>query len=93
MKFTVERDALAEAVTWVARALPTRPVVAVLGGLLLRAADDGLILSCFDYEVSARMRVPPGGRAGDGPGARQALVEITGACRAAPSSSPTIPTG
>ncbi|MFZ0164606.1 MAG: DNA polymerase III subunit beta, partial [Trebonia sp.] len=45
MKFTVERDALAEAVTWVARALPTRPVVAVLGGLLLRAADDGLILS------------------------------------------------
>ena len=57
MKFTVERDALAEAVTWVARALPTRPVVAVLGGLLLRAADDGLILSCFDYEVSARMRV------------------------------------
>ena len=27
MRFTVQRDALAEAVTWVARALPTRPVV------------------------------------------------------------------
>src|SRR5580700_10027457 len=26
MKFTVERDALADAVAWVARALPTRPV-------------------------------------------------------------------
>ena len=37
MRFTVQRDALAEAVTWVARALPTRPVVPVLAGLLLRA--------------------------------------------------------
>ncbi len=58
MKFRVERDALAEAVTWAARALPTRPVIPVLGGLLLRAGEDGLTLSCFDYEVSARMRVP-----------------------------------
>jgi len=58
MKFTVERDALAEAVTWVARALPSRPVIPVLGGLLLRANEDGLTLSCFDYEVSAWMRIP-----------------------------------
>jgi DNA polymerase-3 subunit beta len=58
MKFRVERDALADAVTWAARALPTRPVVPVLGGLLLRAGDDGLTVSCFDYEVSAQMRVP-----------------------------------
>jgi DNA polymerase-3 subunit beta len=57
MKFTVERDALAEAVTWVARALPTRPVIPVLAGLLLHAEDDCLTLSCFDYEVSARMRI------------------------------------
>lgn len=58
MRFTVERDALAEAVTWVARALPSRPVIPVLAGLLLRAGKDGLTLSCFDYEVSARIRVP-----------------------------------
>jgi DNA polymerase III subunit beta len=57
MKFRVERDALAEAVTWAARALPTRPVIAVLGGLLLRADEGALTVSCFDYEVSARMRV------------------------------------
>ncbi|MGH3279126.1 MAG: DNA polymerase III subunit beta, partial [Trebonia sp.] len=66
MKFTVERDALAEALTWVARALPTRPVLPVLTGLLLSAAGGGqqgregtgfLTLSCFDYEVSARVRV------------------------------------
>jgi len=59
MKFTVERDALAEAAAWVARALPSRPVIPVLAGLLLRAEEGGgLTLSCFDYEVSARMRVP-----------------------------------
>jgi DNA polymerase III subunit beta len=60
MKFTVERDALAEAVAWVARALPTRPVISVLAGMLLHVGDggEGLTLSCFDYEVSARIRVP-----------------------------------
>ena len=68
MRFTVQRDALAEAVTWVARALPSRPVVPVLAGLLLRAEREDqsqlgsngpgwLTASCFDYEVSARMRV------------------------------------
>src|SRR6266567_4333779 len=39
-----------------ARALPSRPVVPVLAGLLLEAGD-GLVLSCFDYEVSARVRI------------------------------------
>jgi DNA polymerase III subunit beta len=58
MRFVVERYALAEAVAWVARSLPTRPVLPVLSGLLLQAAADGLTLSCFDYEVSARIRVP-----------------------------------
>lgn len=57
MKFRVEREALGEAVTWVARALPSRPVVPVLSGLLLQAGDDALTLSCFDYEVSARAQV------------------------------------
>lgn len=57
MRFRVEREALGEAVTWVARALPSRPVVPVLSGLLLQAGDDVLTLSCFDYEVSARARI------------------------------------
>jgi len=56
MKFQVERDVLGEAVAWVARALPSRPVVPVLAGMLLEAGD-GLVLSCFDYEVSARVAV------------------------------------
>jgi len=58
MKFRVGREAIEEAVAWVARALPARPVVPVLGGMLLHASGDRLTLSCFDYEVSARMRVP-----------------------------------
>ncbi len=58
MRFTVQRDALADAVGWAARALPTRPVIPVLAGLLLRASPGGLTLACFDYEVSARVTVP-----------------------------------
>ena len=58
MKFRVERDVLAEAVTWAARGLPTRPPVPVLAGVLLQANDDGtLVLSAFDYEVSAQVTV------------------------------------
>jgi DNA polymerase-3 subunit beta len=57
MRFMVERDTLAEAVAWVARSLPSRPVLPILSGLLLEADSGGLTLSCFDYEVSARIRV------------------------------------
>ena len=59
MKFRVERDTLTEAVTWAARALPARPPVPVLAGLLLDADASGVLrLSSFDYEVSARVEVP-----------------------------------
>ena len=58
MKLRVERDVLAEAVTWAARGLPTRPPVPVLAGVLLEADADGTVtLSAFDYEVSARVSV------------------------------------
>jgi DNA polymerase III subunit beta len=58
VKLRVERDVLAEAVTWAARALPSRPPVPVLAGLLLHADPDGMLrLSSFDYEVSARVEV------------------------------------
>ncbi len=57
MKLRVERDVLVEAVSWVARALPARPVVPVLSGMLIEAGPGGLTLSCFDYEVSARVAV------------------------------------
>ncbi|WP_448070429.1 DNA polymerase III subunit beta [Georgenia yuyongxinii] len=59
MKFRVERDVLAEAVTWTARSLPARPPVPVLAGVRLEAGSDGVLnLSSFDYEVSARSEIP-----------------------------------
>lgn len=54
MKFSVDRDILADAVAWAARSLPVRPSVPVLAGLLIDASDAGLVLSTFDYETSAR---------------------------------------
>jgi len=61
MKFRVERDALADGVAWVARSLPARPPVPVLGGVLLEAGTDpegqSVTVSGFDYEVSARVEV------------------------------------
>ncbi len=57
MRFRVGRDALGEAVAFVSRALPTRPVVPLLSGMLIEAAQDALTISCFDYEISARCRV------------------------------------
>lgn len=60
MKFRVDRDTLADAVTWVARSLPARPPVPVLAGVLLSADADAetITLSAFDYEVSAKITVP-----------------------------------
>lgn len=63
MKIRVERDGLADAVAWVARSLPARPSVPVLGGVLLEAGagpddTDALTVSGFDYEVSATVGVP-----------------------------------
>ncbi len=57
MKFRVERDALADAVAWTAKSLPTRPSVPVLAGVLLRVTDESLIVSGFDYEVSSQVTV------------------------------------
>jgi DNA polymerase-3 subunit beta len=60
VKFRVERDVLADAVAWAARSLPVRPSVPVLAGLLIETSPDGdgLVLSTFDYETSARATVP-----------------------------------
>jgi DNA polymerase-3 subunit beta len=57
LKFRLTRDDFAEAVAWVARTLPTRPTVPVLAGVLLTGSEDGLVISGFDYEVSAEVRV------------------------------------
>ena len=58
MKLRVDRDVLAEAVTWTARSVPVRPPVPVLAGVRLEADEGSLVLASFDYEVSARCQVP-----------------------------------
>ncbi|QHG81464.1 DNA polymerase III subunit beta [Rhodococcus rhodochrous] len=57
MKFRVPREDFADSVAWVARSLPSRPPVPVLGGVLLGADERGLTVSGFDYEVSAQVHV------------------------------------
>src|ERR1700736_5631859 len=57
LKCRLVRDDFADAVAWVARTLPPRPTVRVLAGGLLTGSDDGLIISGFDYEVSAEVRL------------------------------------
>ena len=57
MKIQVDRDILADAVAWTARALPARPTIPVLAGMRLHAGND-LTLSSFDYDVSAQASIP-----------------------------------
>lgn len=55
MKFRVERDALADAVSWAARSLASRPTLPVLAGLMLAIDDDQLSVSGFDLEASTEV--------------------------------------
>jgi len=57
VKIVLDRDVLAEAVAWTARTLPARPTVPVLAGIRLQAGEE-LVLSSFDYDVSAQATVP-----------------------------------
>lgn len=54
MKLAIDPKLLADLVAWAARAIPLRPTVPALSGLLLEASDDKLIVSAFDYDISAR---------------------------------------
>jgi len=57
LKFRLVRESFADAVSWVARTLPTRPAMPVLSGVLLTGSDEGLTISGFDYEVSAEAQI------------------------------------
>ena len=57
MKFQVNRDVFSEAVSFAVKLLPQRTTLPILSGVLHRGDDDGLTLSSFDYEVSARTEI------------------------------------
>ncbi|TQN28663.1 DNA polymerase III beta subunit [Haloactinospora alba] len=57
MEFRVDRDELAAAVSWAARALPSRPAMPVLAGMKLELPGTGtaqLRASAFDFDLSAQ---------------------------------------
>ena len=57
MKFQVNRDVFADAVSFAVKLLPQRTTLPILSGVLLRAEGDTLTLSSFDYEVSAQTSI------------------------------------
>ncbi len=57
MKFQVNRDVFSEAVSFAVKLLPQRTTLPILSGILIEADTDGLTLSSFDYEVSARTQI------------------------------------
>lgn len=57
-QFTIAREDFAEAVNWVARALPAKPLNPVLGAVRLVSDGSCLMLEAFDYEVAAATSVP-----------------------------------
>ena len=52
MKITAERAPLADAVSWVAQAIPKNSQAPALAGMKLTAAEGSLTLQAFDYDVS-----------------------------------------
>ena len=57
MKFQVDRDAMADAVTWASRTLPSKSTQPLLTGLHLVADKSNLVLSGSDADVSGQANV------------------------------------
>jgi DNA polymerase-3 subunit beta len=57
VKFQANRDVFSEAVSFAVKLLPQRTTLPILSGILIKADDDGLTLSSFDYEVSSQTQI------------------------------------
>jgi len=57
VKFQVNRDVFSEAVSFAVKLLPQRTTLPILSGVLIETTAEGLTLSSFDYEVSARTEI------------------------------------
>jgi DNA polymerase III, beta subunit len=78
VKFRVERDALADAVTWAARSLASRPTLPVLAGLMLSVDGGQLCVSGFDLEASTEVELEvTAGEAGRALVSGRLLADIT----------------
>jgi DNA polymerase-3 subunit beta len=56
--FTAGKGELAAGLAWAVKGLPTRPAVPVLAGVHLQATLGTVTVSGFDYDMTARARVP-----------------------------------
>lgn len=57
MKFQANRDVFSEAVSFAVKLLPQRTTLPILSGVLIKATEEGLTLSSFDYEVSSQTMI------------------------------------
>jgi len=57
VKFTANRDVFSEAVSFAVKLLPQRTTLPILSGVLIETTETGLVLSSFDYEVSAQTEI------------------------------------
>ncbi|MDQ1588019.1 MAG: polymerase subunit beta [Microbacteriaceae bacterium] len=57
MRFQANRDVFSEAVSFAVKLLPQRTTLPILSGILIEATETGLVLSSFDYEVSAQTEI------------------------------------
>jgi DNA polymerase-3 subunit beta len=57
VRFQANRDVLSEAVSFAVKLLPQRTTLPILSGVLISSNDTGIVLSSFDYEVSAQTEI------------------------------------
>jgi DNA polymerase-3 subunit beta len=57
MKFQADREVLGEAISFVVRLMSPKPQLPQLSGVLITATNNEVVLSIFDYEVSARVSI------------------------------------
>ncbi|MDK8782223.1 DNA polymerase III subunit beta [Actinotignum timonense] len=58
MKLRIEHDVFADAVSWTARTIPTRPSLPILSGIKIEAKDTGVVaLSSYDPDISSYAEV------------------------------------
>ncbi|MDQ1577091.1 MAG: polymerase subunit beta [Microbacteriaceae bacterium] len=57
VRFQANRDVFSEAVSFAVKLLPQRTTLPILSGILIETTETGLVLSSFDYEVSAQTEI------------------------------------
>ena len=57
MKFQADREVLADAISFVVRMLSPKPQLPQLSGVMISAENNTVVLTVFDYEVSAKVEI------------------------------------